>query len=335
MSRLCTSFCLLLAHFVMVYAYRTFDSNQPYNIQRTGIKRKIEWKQFADPVPLPSEVELFRKNILCRPGEFGPLDASRQLELELECYDVGMTYEQGACMRKQLLIKKALTNAHKLKDRKVLRRLSKAFENKRKSLLDMSLEIGMPPVSVFRAILSYRLARIYKLSKQERNRIIKSMVYGVDIEVINEFLCDDWEFLQMQTAKRNDIVGYAGHDINIPQEWEDRVLAYLNKHGINFMTENDLRESDSTSTPDCLVLDDLYINNRPIRWIEVKSFYASGLKENEFMAKKSIFKQVKRYNIEFGSGAVILKNGFSDILIAKLESTLLLDGGPLSDSSIF
>lgn len=311
-------------------AYLTYDANSSF--QRTGIKREIYWEQFAEPVSLASEVALFRRNVLYRPGEFGPLDASRQLELELECGAVGMTYHQGHSMRKQMLIKQTLKNGDKLKDRKMVERLSKAFANEHKSLLDMSRELNLPPVSIFRSIIWSRLARHKVHSNQEKSRIIKSMIYECNMEQINEYL-SDWEFEQMQMAKRNDIVGFAGHDGNTAKDWEDQVLKFLDSHEINFVVEDDLRQSDAKSTPDCLVLDDLYVNKRPIRWIEVKSFYASGLNDNMYITKKSLFNQVKRYNTEFGSGAVILKNGFCDVISSKLETTLLLDGGPLSDTT--
>jgi hypothetical protein len=314
-------------------AYLTFD-NESGRILRTGIKREIHWAQLSDPVPLSKEIKLLRSNVLQRRGEFGPLDASRLLELELECYELGITCQQGHCMRKQLLIRKSFANDGKLKNKRLLKHLTRAFENGSKSLLDMSRELDVPPCNIFRAILSSRLVRLHKKhSKQERKRIIKSMLYECNMEYINEFLSDEREFQQMQTAKRNDIVGYAGHDLrtNIPQKWENQVMDYLDQHNINYVTEDVLRQSDASSTPDFLVLDDLHINNQLIRWIEVKSFYVSGLKENHYILTKSLVNQVNRYVTEFGPGAVILKNGFSDTMIGKLESTLLLDSGPLSD----
>ena len=324
------SISLLLAKLVMASAYLTFD-NEHTAIQRTGIKRELQWKQLSDPVPISKELTLLRKNVLYRPGEFGPLTASRQLELELECHDIGLTCQQGHSMRKQLLIKKALCNRDKLRDEDLLRRLSREFKNGRRSLLDMSREIHLPPVSIFREILYCRLERVHnQKSKYARRRIIKSMLYECDSNVMSDYL-SDLEFKQMQIAKLHDIVGYAGHDAGIPKEWEDRVMDYLNKHAVNYVTEDTLRQSGSTSTPDFLILDDLHINNRPIHWIEVKSFFASGLRGNRYMAKKTIFNQVDRYSAEFGSGAVILKNGFSEAMITKLKGTLLLDGGPLSD----
>eukprot|EP00804_Cyclotella_cryptica_P009297 CCRYP_008969-RA/>CCRYP_008969-RA protein AED:0.37 eAED:0.37 QI:1095/1/1/1/1/1/2/115/340 len=312
-----------------VTGYLTFDGESD-GFQRTGIKREIQWKQFSAPVPIAKEVELFRKNVLYRRGEFGPLDASRQLELELECGAVGMSYSQGHSMRKQLLIKKSLTNADKLKNRIILKRLTKDFVNEHKSLLEMSRDMNIPPVSIFRAIISARLAKLYR--KKERSRIVKGMVYECNRDSISEFL-SDWEFQQMQLAKRNDIVGFAGHDID-SKEWENEVLAFLDNYSINYVAEDTLRRSDINSTPDCLVLDDLYINNQLIRWIEVKGYYASGLRENEYITKKSLLNQVKRYHFEFGTGAVIFKNGFSDRISKKLENTVLLDSGPLSDFTI-
>lgn len=324
------SFILLLANLMKAKSYLVSD-NDSGSIQRTGIKREVQWKQFSDPIPLSSELELIRKNVLYRRGEFGPLNSSRQLELELESYAVGMTCQQGHCMRKQQLIRNALLNGDKLKDDRLIKRFSRQFEKGRKSLLKMSTELDLPPVSIFRAILDARLTHDFNIPHHKsRSRIIKSMMYGNDSESIWTYLLSDFEFQQMQLAKQHDIVAYA-HDDALPQQWEEQVMAYLDEHNINYVNEEILRQSDANSTPDFLILDDLYINNKLTRWIEVKSFYASGLRENHYFTKKSLLNQVKRYERELGSGAVILKNGFSDAIINKLDRTLLLDGGPLSD----
>ena len=324
------SFLWLIANALMANAYLTSDNNSG-SIQRTGIKREIQWKQFSHPVPLSAELELLRKNVLYRRGEFGPLNSSRQLELELECYAVGMTCQQGHCMRKQQLIRNTIVNGDKLKDERLIKRLSRQFEKGHKSLLKMSKELDLPPVSIFRAILDARLAREFNVPPHKtRSRIIKSMMYEHDSKSICTYLLSDFEFQQMQLAKQNDIVAYA-HDDALPQQWEDQVMAHLDEHNINYVNEEILRQSDSKSTPDFLILDDLYINNKLTRWIEVKSFYASGLRENHYFTKKALLNQVKRYERELGSGVVILKNGFSDAIINKFDRTLLLDGGPLSD----
>lgn len=324
------SVVLLAHHLVMAIAYVTFD----HESGRTGIKRELHWKQFTKPVPLAAETELVKSDVLTVPGEFGPLSESRQLELELECYALGITRQQGHCMRFQQLLRKVITNSDKLRDKNLLKRLSREFEHGRTSLLAMSRELDLPPVSIFRAILRFRLESVHNIHhKKEMTRVLKSIIYDSDLEDVSEFLSHH-EFEQMQIAKQNDIVGYAGyHNSVIPQEWENEVLSYLDKHNINYIPEDKLRHADASSTPDCLILDDLYINNEPVRWIEVKCSFASGLKDNQYMQKRTLINQVKRYNLEFGKGAVVLKNGFSDRMITMLSSTLLLDGGPLLDSN--
>ena len=42
-----------------VTGYLTFDGESD-SFRRTGIKREIQWKQFAAPVPIEKEVALFR-----------------------------------------------------------------------------------------------------------------------------------------------------------------------------------------------------------------------------------------------------------------------------------
>jgi hypothetical protein len=330
--RNCLRIVLLLAHhLVMIIAYLTFD----HESGRTGIKRELHWKQFTKPVPLAVETKLVKSDVLSVRGEFGPLSESRQLELELECYALGITRQQGHCMRFQQLLRKVITNSGKLRDKKLLRRLSREFEHGRTSLLALSRELDLPPISIFRAIMRFRLESVHNIRyKREMTRILKSIIYGDgDLENVSEFLSQH-EFEQMQVAKQNDIVGYASYQNSIvPQEWENKVFSYLDDNEINYIPESKLRHADASSTPDCLILDDLHINNELVRWIEVKCSFASGLKDNKYMQKKTLIDQVKRYNSEFGKGAVVLKNGFSDTMITKLSNTLLLDGGPLMDSN--
>ena len=326
----------LFTKLVMAAAYLTFE-HESGAIQRTGIKREIQWNQSSDPVPLSREIELIRRKVLIRPGELGPLSVSRQLELELECHALGVTPQQGHCLRRQLLVKKALSNGCKLQKKGWLKYVTHEFENGRQTtLLDMAREMDIPPVQIFRAILWSRLAREHNIQyKKERKRIIKSLLYEDNKEHIDEYLAHR-EYVQLEAAKKNDIVGYAGLNNNsLPQLWETEVMNYLDELGVNYLSEDILRESDERSTshltPDCLVLDDLHINNHPIHWIEIKSFFASGLRKNKYTQRKTLVNQVERYNREFGSGAVVLKNGFSDTI--KLENILLLDSGPL-DSNI-
>ena len=284
-------------------------------------------------MPIQSEVRLLNSGLLIRRGEFGPLRGLRCYQVEDECFSLGITPPQALSIRKQLMVKKALKNSCKLKSEKRLDNIIKSFQCQQKSLLEMAKSLDLPPVSIFRAILASRVLKTYpKLSNLNRRRpagrIIQSIINESDPHNVNEFL-SEWELQELRTAKEHDIVGYAETD-STPMEWEKAIYRYLDHHGINYVTEDTLKQAEIKCTPDCLILDDLCINEQKIQWIEVKSFYASGLRDNWFFTSKALAKQVERYRAEFGdSGAVILKNGFSRIISGKYPDTLFLDSGPI------
>ena len=296
------------------------------------VKRKITWEPAAyEPVPISKEIQLLQKDVLIRRGEFGQLHGSRQLEVELECCELGLTFHQALSIRKQLLIKKARANHWKLKDEDSLEEVISTFQKQKKSLIDVGFELDLPPVSIMRAILASRLRERYsELHGSNRRRstrkILQSIIFEDDEENVDTFL-SEWELKELQNAKKLDMIGYVTQCTS-PQDWEDQLYTFLDDYQINYAKEEDLRSMGTRSTPDCLLLDDVSINGRKVRWIEFKSYYASGLRENSWFTNK-LLSQSKKYEKEFrGEGAIIMKGGFSETLVSS--STLFLDSGPLS-----
>ena len=300
------------------------------------VKRKITWEPAAyEPVPISKEIQLLQKDVLIRPGEFGHLHNSRRLEVELECCELGLTFHQALSIRKQLLIKKARTNHWKLKDTESLEEVIRSFQKQEKSLTDIAVELDLPPVSIFRAILASRLRdraaeRHGSNRRRSARKILQSIIFEDDEENVNTFL-SKWELAELQSAKKLDMVGYINRCTS-PQDWEDELYNFLDEHQINYAKEKELRTMGARSTPDCLLLDDVSINGRKVRWIEFKSYYASGLRENKWFTNK-LLSQSKKYEKEFrGEGAIIMKGGFSETLVSS--STLFLDSGPLASDFI-
>ena len=173
-------------------------------------------------------------------------------------------------------------------------------------------------------------------TKKPAGRIVQSIInestnpHQDDNDAVKDLL-SEWELKQLQTAKENDMVGYRDNS-TVAEEWENDIYNFLDKHDINYITEDTMKLHgiESKGTPDCLLLDDLFVNGNQIKWIEFKCFYASGLRENSYFTNKSLCKQIRKYEKEFGkNGAVILKNGFSGKIEERFPSTLFLDGGPL------
>ncbi len=63
----------------------------------------------------------------------------------------------------------------------------------------------------------------------------------------------------------------------------------------------------------------MYIDNIKINWIDAKNYYGADIS----FIKKSINKQVLKYNQKYGFGCIIFKLGFNDKL--NVNNTLLLD----------
>jgi len=305
-------------------------------LRRTpGRERTIHWPS-AEPVPVQKEIQLLMSGALVRRGEFGPLHGSRALEVELECGELGLTVHQALSIRKQLIMRKTLKGSWKLKDESTMNTIKKKFEHQQRSLQEISQEYDLPPVSIFRAIVAPRVLDAYpQFTGLDRHRpagrIVQSIINEDDQENVKSFL-SEWELKELQNAKDHDLVGYNDSNCTAAEEWEQTIYKFLDERDIKYITEDTMKlhGDEAKGTPDCLLLDDLFINGQKIRWIEFKSFYASGLKENSYFTKKSVCKQVERYQREFGkNGAVIMKNGFSGKISQRYPSTLFLDGGPL------
>lgn len=300
----------------------------------TGQTRSIQWPS-AEPVPVEKEIELLMSGTLLRRGEFGRLVGSRALEVELECCERGFSFHQALSIRNQLMVGKSLKGSWKLKHEGILQSIVEKFEHQQTPLLEISEQYDLPPVSIFRAIVAPRVLDAHpQLSCLHRSRpagrILQSIISESSQENVKLFL-SEWELKELQTAKKHDVIGYQ-HNCTVAGDWEKTIYAFLDEQRISYLSEDSLKlpGHEAIGTPDCLLVDDLFINGKEIKWIEFKSFYASGLKDNAFFTKKAVSKQVERYQKEFGKhGAVILKNGFSDRISRRYPSTLFLDGTPL------
>jgi hypothetical protein len=198
------------------------------------------------------------------------------------------------------------------------------------TLLSLSRDLELPPVSIVRAIIRVRVDNAYPdMLDRDRKQIVKSIINEDNAELVDLFLAD-WEVEQLQAAKAFDVIGYQRDPSEIESnKWEQAIYTFLNERNINYLTEDELRAGGSRTTPDVLLLDNCVINGQQIRWIDAKNFYGSGLKESSGIVKK-MEKQIAKYETEFGgSGAIMFKHGFSQKFIGTLPSTLFLDAGPL------
>lgn len=306
-------------------------------------RRTIHWS-YANPVPIQKEIKLFMSGALLRRGEYGPLIGSRALEVKLECAELDIDFDQALCIRKQLLLGKVLKGGScRLKDNATLKSIKKDFEVRRRPILEISKIHDLPPVSIMRSILSSRVSISHpQFTGRDKRcpgpRMIRSII-NEDEDVMRRFLLSEWEVNELRIAKEHDVIGYDDAANDAGGEWERTIYDYLDRCGIRYITEETLRcygYHEGAGTPDCLLLDDVYIHGRHVRWIEFKSFYASGLKETSHFTKKAVGRQVEKYCRAYGKdGAVIMKHGFSAEVSGRYPSTLFLDGGSLNAKDAF
>mmetsp|Transcript_10472 Transcript_10472/g.12890 ORF Transcript_10472/g.12890 Transcript_10472/m.12890 type:complete len:402 (-) Transcript_10472:314-1519(-) len=311
-------------------------------IPYTNIPLELKYKSNSAPIPIHKEIALLKSGVLIRRGEFNFIEGSRLDEVRQKCDELGgVTLTQALLIRKQLMVTKVTRNTRRLQ--KEGKMLEHSFANRRRTLLQLSRDIDLPPVSIFRHILRTRVDKAFPdLRDSDKKRLVKSIINEEDGVDVGSYLCA-WEIDELREAKRHDAVGYADTPSeNYSAGWERALCAYLDAGGVNYLTEDGLRAAAAAeaagddsgrrrafATPDCLILDDCVINGRKVRWIDAKMFYASGLKESwHFVAK--LKKQIAKYEAAFGeSGAVVFKYGFSKRLEQEIPMTLFLDAGPL------
>jgi hypothetical protein len=87
---------------------------------------------------------------------------------------------------------------------------------------------------------------------------------------------------------------------------EERMQTWLDKHGIGFRTEKDLR-GKYTKTPDALLDEPIVIFGQKIQWLESKANFGDDVE-----LRKNLKRQLGPYTELFGEGAVVYWYGYVD-----------------------
>ena len=261
-------------------------------------------------VPLNDE-EALSKQVL-RKGEFGWLDDERVDELALIVANHNMTLDQALSLRSALMQQKTVYGHGRLRSRaKDMLRLYKEGA----SVVDISQRFDGPPMNVFRLILAemrWSKTKI-KESLREPSRL------------------KERERREFETAEAADRVSNV--DQGEAQEkadlFEDILADWFEEQGVRLRRQPEMVKEQKQElgrpvrTPDILFLDHVYINERPVAWIDAKHFYGADV---EFQRKK-MAKQMDRYIEEWGSGGVVYRHGFSENLF--MPGCTLLDANVL------
>ncbi len=116
---------------------------------------------------------------------------------------------------------------------------------------------------------------------------------------------------------------YSPHGMELQRErgrkGEDRLQRWLEKHGIGYRTEKDLR-GKYAKTPDALLDEPIIFYGQKLTWIESKANFGDDVE-----LRKNLKRQLGPYTELFGEGAVVYWYGYVDGATSP-EGILLWDG---------
>lgn len=211
-----------------------------------------------------------------------------------------------------LSIRANLMRSHMIiNHKKVLNQEKKIINdyNNGMGVLELSTKYDGSPLNILRLVFASKYKK--KLTQLIRNKKILS----------------PQDISQLDLAISNDLYALINQDevLKKSTDFELKIQKILDKLGIRYKTQEQLAQEQieesekATNTPDFLILDDLWINEQKINWIDAKNFY--GL--NTQYLKKRIKHQTKKYINAWGSGSIIFSLGFSSGL--RIPEILFID----------
>lgn len=134
---------------------------------------------------------------------------------------------------------------------------------------------------------------------------------------------------QFRLAERNDAESTFNQQevARVALENENRFVDYFRNLRVGLRTQDDLVAEQTREygkpilTPDVLFTEDVYINGRPVKWIDYKDYVGTDVK---FILSSNLA-QAAKYHAKWGPGAICYRYGFVDGL--HLPGAILLDGG--------
>tara|TARA_B110000208_G_C11752878_1_gene424126 strand:+ start:733 stop:1632 length:900 start_codon:yes stop_codon:yes gene_type:complete len=286
----------------------------------------------------PYKLEKHLAKLLIIPGKYGKLDNNDLLKIKKFLKDKQKNYNiipSNAIIRSirsAYMNERELINSQKMK--KTKDKIIKEYI-KDKDILAISKKFDFSPIKILKYILQY-----YSFSKNNislilylaSNKQVNYIQKNFPVPLNQKFI------LSIKNIIKNDIFNKVNQDeIRDYADAFEKKLEYSidNVYKLKYKTQEQLTIEQTEKygrpiiTPDFLLLDDLYINNIKINWIDAKNFYGA----NTRLIKKSMIKQCEKYNKKFGSGAIIFSLGCSDILSKKLniKNSLFLSFNDFND----
>lgn len=186
------------------------------------------------------------------------------------------------------------------------------------NVIKLSNEYKISPINIIRIILKHR-----GLTKKKIRKLL-----------LNPNKMNNYDKKQFDLAYKHDI--YTTIDEKkvflLSMKFEKRVENILIQNNIQYKTQKDLeleyynevkkiknndeiKENEKKEminkikliTPDFLILNELYINDKKVNWIDAKNFYGSC----SYFIMNKIKKQTQKYIENYGFGCIVFNYGFS------------------------
>jgi hypothetical protein len=238
-------------------------------------------------------------------NDWEKIDENSRLHREL-CYDLNddfgdqkLSFHQIASLRHNVLIGLAQKGSYRLETKEVCALLIQMW-SKGAEMKEICNEINASPTDIIKVALR-------EVMKMSQGSIAKCMRHP------DKMLSDHADIARIKWANDHDIMSHVQADLfrEIAHEKEMAVERLIQSKNITFRTETQLRQAGSHATPDIVLNNIVFINNKPVRWIEVKGGF--GTRRTSILNKK-MQRQFAKYVKTFGAGAVVWISGFSQNL---------------------
>ncbi len=185
-------------------------------------------------------------------------------------------------------------------------------------ILAIAKKYDYTPLTILYQILDRKLGRTINVKQAFKGSV--NLLTGRDLK-------------QFDRAERVDATGILAQQITseVSIKCEKIFVAYFAELGIRLKTEDMLKAEQiaevghAYSTPDLLFVDEVYINDVRVHWIDFKNY--AGTSINVLYSKNK--EQAAKYITEWGPGAICYRHSFVDDV--KIDNTLLLDCGAISN----
>ena len=244
-------------------------------------QRKINlapWPYTSSMGPIKRDREDLVAKVLVKRGEYcsgGNLSDVRLSEIIDRCSAPAhyMTIAQALSLRKQLLVSKIISNSWRIKDAMPMVRKQYAAG---RSICAIAAEIDQPAMALLRNILTSRAQERYPdMDYRDVKVEVRAALRNEDSTgggALHGLLtAQDAE--QLLEAKKSDQLSFAEENLaerETSLAWETALCAYLDSTQCTYLDEDGVKGLGCKSTPDVVLLDDVYINDKPVRWIDCK-----------------------------------------------------------------